>query len=96
MVKQQLRVLCFINYSHLPSSGGEGATRAYQIQDISGLWLMTKFVPQELSIVLSRHGKYMFANFLFNFIQCAIDMFYTCALPSGPLFAKTQIICVCE
>ncbi len=26
MVKQQLRVLCFINYSHLPSSGGEGAT----------------------------------------------------------------------
>ncbi len=28
MVKQQLRVLCFINYSHLPSSGGEGATQA--------------------------------------------------------------------
>ncbi len=30
MVKQQLRVLCFINYSHLPSSGGEGATYATQ------------------------------------------------------------------
>ncbi len=28
MVKQQLRVLCFINYSHLPSSGGEGATQS--------------------------------------------------------------------
>ncbi len=30
MVKQQLRVLCFINYSHLPSSGGEGATFAHK------------------------------------------------------------------
>ncbi len=29
MVKQQLRVLCFMNYSHLPSSGGEGATHAH-------------------------------------------------------------------
>ncbi len=37
MVKQQLRVLCFINYSHLPSSGGEGATRpVVDSKDIDG------------------------------------------------------------
>ncbi len=26
VITEMLRVLCFINYSHLPSSGGEGAT----------------------------------------------------------------------